>query len=260
MGMRMAAITGEPRNTAISSMRTDAPSSGQCEREAEELHRMGGPRVLYLKEVEQVHWDVPVLTGINPTTVTSDNITVVLREHEQTRLINHFLIEGLSPEGTTLEQALGGKKPIEKFSVGPKEMKEIFDLYPPKRTKPEIVTIRFPLTVERLYQVSRLFEGKKVSKNVSFSVDLTLAAKLVAERFGFREKLEKSGVLVAETQGQVMWKGKIMDPWVDAKRLGIKTMVTDSLKDCNAIGQQEVDMVLLPTIEQIIEVAITGKL
>ncbi len=212
------------------------------------------------KRLSTHYWDVPVLTGIDPLTVTSDDIMSFCASMNNPGSITHFLIEGLSPEGTTLEQALGGKKPIEKFSVGPKEMKEIFDLYPPKRTKPEIVTIRFPLTVERLYQVSRLFEGKKVSKNVSFSVDLTLAAKLVAERFGFREKLEKSGVLVAETQGQVMWKGKIMDPWVDAKRLGIKTMVTDSLKDCNAIGQQEVDMVLLPTIEQIIEVAITGKL
>ena len=94
----------------------------------------------------------------------------------------------------------------------------------------------------------------------SFSVDLTVAAKMVAERFGLKKNLEKSGVLVAETQGQVRWKGKIMDPWVDAKRLGIRTMVTDSLKDCNAIGQQEVDMVLLPTIEKLIEVAITGKL
>ena len=121
------------------------------------------------------------------------------------------------------------------------------------RTKPEIVTIRFPLTVERLYEVSRLFEGKKVNKDVSFSVDLTLAAKMVAEKFGLKKTLEKSGVLVAETQGQVMWKGKIMDPWVDAKRFGIKTMVTDSLKDCNAIGQQEIDMVLLPTLEQIVE-------
>ena len=37
-------------------------------------------------------------------------------------------------------------------------------------------------------------------------------------------------------------------------------MVTDSLKDCNAIGQQEIDMVLLPTLEKIVETAITGKL
>ena len=97
-------------------------------------------------------------------------------------------------------------------------MKEIYDTYPHTGAKPEIVTIRFPFTVQRLYEVARLFEGKKVHKDVSFSVDLTVTAKMVAEKFGLKKTLEKSGVLVAETQGQVMWKGKIMDPWVDAKR------------------------------------------
>jgi predicted aconitase len=154
---------------------------------------------------------------------------------------------------------LGGKKPQERFAVGPKEMKEIYDTYPPTGNRPEIVTIRFPLTVQRLYQVVRLVEGKKVHKDVSFSVDLTLAAKMVAERFGLRRILEAAGVLVAETQGQVMWKGKIMDPWVEAKREGVRTMITDSLKDCNAVGQQEIDMVLLPSLERIVEVALTGK-
>ena len=52
----------------------------------------------------------------------------------------------------------------------------------------------------------------------------------------------------------------MIDPWVDAKREGVRTMVTDSLKDCNAISQQEIDMVLLPSLEKIVEVAITGKL
>ena len=144
--------------------------------------------------------------------------------------------------------------------MGPKEMQEIYDTYPAKGNPPEIVTLRFPLTVQRLYQVVGLFEGKKVHKDVSFSVDLTWGAKLVAERTGMRKSLEDAGVLVAERQGQVMWRGKMIDPWVDAKREGVRTMVTDSLKDCNAISQQEIDMVLLPSLEKIVEVAITGKL
>ena len=45
--------------------------------------------------------------------------------------ITHFLIEGLSPEGRTLKQALDGKKPKEKFSVGTREMQKIYDTYPP---------------------------------------------------------------------------------------------------------------------------------
>jgi len=261
VGVRMAAITGK------------TPEYGYLldeNRHARTVVEVKGAPKNYIewavlgfyisKRLSTHYWDVPVLTGIEPRAVTSDDIMSFCASMNNPGSLTHFLIEGLSPEGRTLEQALGGKKPLEKFSVGPKEMKEIYDTYPSTGRKPEIVTIRFPLTVQRLYEVARLFEGKKVHKDVSFSVDLTVTAKMVAERFGLKKTLEKSGVLVAETQGQVMWKGKIMDPWVDAKRLGIKTMVTDSLKDCNAIGQQEIDMVLLPTLEQIVKTAISGKL
>jgi predicted aconitase len=174
--------------------------------------------------------------------------------------ITHFLIEGLSPEGRTLKQALGGKKPKETFAVGPKEMKEIYDTWPPTGNNPDIVTLRFPLTVQRLYDVVRLVEGKQVHKDVSFAVDLTLAAKMVAERFGLRKVLETAGVFVAQVQGNVMWKGRIIDPWTQARQEGVRTMVTDSLKDCNAISQQEIDLVLLPSLEKIVNVALTGKL
>jgi hypothetical protein len=90
-------------------------------------------------------------------------------------------------------------------------------------------------------------------------VDLTLAAKMVAERFGLRKILETAGVFVAPAQGNVMWKGKIIDPWTQARREGVRTMVTDSLKDCNAISQQEIDLILLPSLEKIVNTALTGK-
>jgi hypothetical protein len=83
---------------------------------------------------------------------------------------------------------------------------------------------------------------------------------MVAERFGLKKILESAGVFVGETQGQVMWKGRVIDPWTEAKREGVRTMVTDSLKDCNAISQQEIDMVLLSSLEKIVNVALTGKL
>jgi hypothetical protein len=36
-------------------------------------------------------------------------------------------------------------------------------------------------------------------------------------------------------------------------------MATDSLKDCNAISQQEIDLILLPSLEKIVNTALTGK-
>jgi hypothetical protein len=261
VGVRMAAITGKtPEYGYLLDENRHARTVVELQVEPKNYIEWAVIGFYISKRLSTHYWDVPVLTGIKPVSVTSDDIMSFCASMNNPGSVTHFLIEGLSPEGRTLKQALGGEKPKERFAVGAKEMKEIYDTYPPTGNRPEIVTLRFPLTVQRLYQVVRLFEGKKVHKDVSFSVDLTLAAKMVAERFGLRKILEAAGILVAETQGQVMWKGKIMDPWVDSKRLGVRTMVTDSLKDCNAVGQQEIDMVLLPSLEKIVEVALTGKL
>lgn len=214
----------------------------------------------YISKTLSTHyWDVPLITGINPVGVSSDDVISFCASMNNPGSITLFLIEGLSPEGYTKEQALGGEKPKETFVVGEKEMQSIYDTYPPTGNKPDIVTLRYPLTMQRLFDVARMVEGKKVHKDISFSVDLTLAAKIVADKLGLRKVLEDAGVLVAERQGQVRWREKIIDPWTDARREGIKTMVTDSLKDCNAICQQEIDMVLLPTMEQIVKTALTGK-
>ena len=214
----------------------------------------------YISKTLSAHyWDVPIITGINPVGVCSDDVISFCASMNNPGSITLFYIEGLSPEAPTRHQALGGQKPKETFIVGHKEMQSIYDTYAPNGNKPDIVTLRYPLTVQRLYDVVRLTEGKKVHKDVSFAVDLTLSAKTVAERFGLKKKLEDAGVFVGQRQGQVMWKGKIVDPWVDARQEGIRTMVTDSLKDCNAICQQEIDMVLLPTVEKIVQTALTGK-
>jgi predicted aconitase len=214
----------------------------------------------YISKTLSTHyWDVPIITGIDPVGVSSDDVISFCASMNNPGSITLFLIEGLSPEGRTKEQALAGAKPKETITVGKKEIQSIYDTYPPTGNRPEIVTLRYPLSLQRLFDIARLVEGKKVHKDVSFSVDLTLTAKIVAEKLGLRKVLEDAGVFVAERQGQVMWNGKMMDPWVDARRLGIKTMVTDSLKDCNAICQQEIDMVLLPTMEQIVKTALTGK-
>jgi predicted aconitase len=214
----------------------------------------------YISKTLSAHyWDVPIITGINPVEVCSDDVISFCASMNNPGSITLFYIEGLSPEARTRHQALGGHKPKETFIVGHKEIQSIYDTYAPRGNKPDIVTLRYPLTVQRLYDVVRLTEGKKVHKDVSFAVDLTLSAKTVAERFGLKKKLEDAGVFVGERQGQVMWQGKLVDPWVDARRKGIRTMVTDSLKDCNAICQQEIDMVLLPTLEKIVQTALTGK-
>jgi predicted aconitase len=261
VGVHMAAITGKtPEYGYLLDENRHARTVVEVKVEPKNYIEWAVLGFYISKKLSTHYWDVPILTGIKPTAVSSDDIMSFCASMNNPGSITHFLIEGLSPEGRTLKQALGGKKPKETFAVGPKEMKEIYDTWPPTGNNPDIVTLRFPLTVQRLYDVVRLVEGKQVHKDVSFAVDLTLAAKMVAERFGLRKVLETAGVFVAQVQGNVMWKGRIIDPWTQARQEGVRTMVTDSLKDCNAISQQEIDLVLLPSLEKIVNVALTGKL
>jgi predicted aconitase len=261
VGVRMAAVTGRtPEYEYLLDENRHAKTVVEVQAELKNYIDWGVLGYYISDKLSTHYWDVPVLTGIDPRGVSSDDVISMCATLNSPGSITHWLIEGLSPEGRTLDQALGGARPKETFRVGPKEMQSVFDKYPITGNKPEIVTLRFPLTVERLYQVARLMEGKKVHKDVSFAVDLTLSAKLVGEKFGATKILQDAGVYVGEKQGQVVWQGKEIDPWVDCKRLGIRTMVTDSLKDCNAIGNQEVDMVLLPSLEKIVDVALTGRL
>ena len=261
VGVRMAAITGKtPEYGYLLPENRVGKTLFEVKTELKNYIEWAVLGFYISKTLSTHYWDVPVLTGIKPTAVSSDDLMSFCASMNNPGSITHFLIEGISPEARTLEEAFGGEKPKEKFVVGPKEMKEIYDTFPPTGNKPDIVTIRFPLTVQRLYEVARMVEGKKVYKDVSFAVDLTLAAKMVADRFGLRKILEAAGVFIAGTQGQILWKGKIIDPWTQARREGIRTMVTDSLKDCNAIGQQEIDMVLLPSLEKLVKVALTGSM
>ena len=261
VGVRMAALTGRtPEYGYLLDENRHAKTVVKVEAELSNYIDWGVLGYYISDKLSTHYWDVPVLTGIDPLGISSDDIISFCATLNSPGSITHWLIEGLSPEGRTLEDALGGAKPQHSFVVGAKEMKSVFDKYPPMGGKPDIVTLRFPLTVQRLYEVARLFEGKKVHKDISFAVDLSLSAKLVGENFGVTKILEDAGVFVGEKQGQVMWHGRLVDPWVDAKREGIRTMVTDSLKDCNAIGNQEVDMVLLPSLEKIVNVALTGRL
>lgn len=261
IGVRMAALTGRtPEYGYLLDKNRHAKVVVKVDAELDNYIDWGILGFYVSKTLSAHYWDVPVLTGISPAGISNDNVISFSATMNSPGSITHWLIEGFSPEGKTLEDALGGDKPMDSFVFGEKEYRSVLQAYSPTEDRPDIVTVRFPITVDRLYKLAALFEGKKVHKDVSFAVDLTVHAKMVAERFGLKAALERAGVYMGERQGQVMFKGKMIDPWTDSKKEGVKTMVTDSLKDCNAIGQQEIDMVLLPSLEDIVKVAQTGKI
>lgn len=200
-------------------------------------------------------WDVPVLTGIKPADVSTDDLASFCSTVASLGSSNHFLMEGISPEGQTREQAFGGDKPKEKITIGEKEMKEVYDRWPPTGNKPEIVQMFAGGSLHSIYQVARMVEGKKVHKDVTFMVGMTLATRAVADRIGLTNILQAAGV---ELEGK--WKGeRVGSLWTTARKLGIKTVVTDSCKNTHYMGQEETEMVLLP-LDKCVKVALTGSM
>ena len=72
------------------------------------------------KRLSTHYWDVPVLTGINPLAVTSDDIMSFCASMNNPGSITHFLIEGLSPEGRPSNRPWGGRSPSRSSPSGPR--------------------------------------------------------------------------------------------------------------------------------------------
>jgi len=207
------------------------------------------------KTLSRNWWDVPVLTGIKAETTTYEDLVSFCSTVASYGSANHFLIEGISPEAHTLEEAFKGKKPKEKFIVGPKEMKSIYGQFSSSGKKPDMVIIFSDCAVPNVYRIARMVEGKKVSKDVPLYMMMNAAVKTIADRIGLTKILETAGVQL----GGVTFKGRSCNLWTGAKQAGINAVVTDSAKNCHYMGQQEVEMVLLP-VEECVKVALTGKL
>jgi predicted aconitase len=209
------------------------------------------------KTISDHWWDVPVLTGIRPEAISYDDLISLCASIASYGAANHFLIEGISPEAYSLEEAFGGKKPHERYIVGPAEIKEVYDLFHSSGRKPDLVEIHTGggAGLQTVYKIARMVEGKKVNPEIPLCLTMNAATKSVADRYGLTRILEMAGVEI----GGITWKGKKVHPWTESKKLGIGVIVTDSAKNCSYMGQQEAEMVLLPT-EECVKVALTGKL
>jgi len=212
------------------------------------------------------YWDVPVINGINPADITHDDLIYICSSIPSYGACVHSLLVGVSPEAHTLEQAFGGAKPKETFIVGAKELQGVYDTFSTKKAQPDMVSIGgfgVNVSIENVYKLAELLEGKKVSSNFPTVALIDGPVKEVADRAGISDILEKAGVMLGI--GEYL-KGKGMDaadysnnPTMSAKRLGLNTIVFIDAKSCHYIGNQDIQPVL-KNIEDCVKIALTGKM
>ncbi len=217
------------------------------------------------KTLGKRYWDVPVLK-VDPADIWHDALVAICSSIPAYGAVVHSLLVGVSPEAHTLEQAFGGKKPRETYTVGAKELRSVFDTFSTGKQEPDMVSIGgfgVNVSVENVYKLARLVEGKKVSSRFPTVALIDGPVKQVADKAGLTAILQQAGVLIG--MGEYL-KGRGIEaadfsnnPVTAAKRLGLNTLVFFDAKSCHYIGNQEIEPVL-KNLEDCVKIALSGKI
>ncbi|MCK5561779.1 MAG: DUF521 domain-containing protein, partial [Thermoplasmata archaeon] len=111
-------------------------------------------------------------------------------------------IVGLTPEAPTLEQALGGAKPLQWMKVGEKEVKEAWEqLHTADSREVDLVSIGCPhCTILELGEIASILDGKKLSSNTSLLLGVARPVVTLASQMGYTDIIEQAGgKIVADT-------------------------------------------------------------
>lgn len=107
-------------------------------------------------------------------------------------------ITGITPQASTLGQALGGRKPEDYILVEPKDIRNATSqLSTADSDSVDVVMLGCPhLTIVELKQIATLLEGKKVSENVKLWLNTNEAVYVLARKMGYIDIFEKAGAVI----------------------------------------------------------------
>lgn len=213
------------------------------------------------------YWDVPVIIGIDPTKVSDDDLVAFSCCIPAYGAVVHSLMVGVSPEAQTQEMAFGGNKPIEKYTVGKKEIQSVYDRFSTKKTEPDMVSFGgfgTNVSIKDMYKLDQLLESKKVSTKFPTVCYVEGPVKEVCHKNGINDRLKKAGVQIGleeylKTKEGVTGSDFSNNPVTAAKRLGLNTLVFFDAKSCHYIGNQEIEPVL-KNLEDSVKIAVSGKI
>jgi len=107
-------------------------------------------------------------------------------------------IVGLTPEAATLEQALGGKKPVAEYTLGRRELQEAYALANTTEEKDiDFILLGCPhLTMRELRDLAEILEGKKMHDGVKLVAVTTNLLYEQAREMGYIDAIVNSGAEV----------------------------------------------------------------
>jgi hypothetical protein len=170
---------------------------------------------------KQIGYGIPVLTGITRQPNTEELINFCAMSNVP-GAISMFYIPGFTVEASTVEEAFQDDTPKDKITVTDYELKQSYKELQTTSGKIDFVMLGCPhYTLKQVEEVARFLNGKKIHDGVSFWVCTSATAKMLAERIGYVNIIERAG-------GHVVVDTCIDEPcWIAYKN---KVGITDSPK------------------------------
>ena len=192
--------------------------------------------------------EIPVFDGL-PKEMSLEDLRAIASPLHVSGAVPMFHIPGITPEAPTLEAAFGGEKP-EKVQVDMEDVKATYDeIATTGEDKLDMVNFGCPhLTYKEIRQIAEMLEGKKVHEDVKLWVGTSYQVKVVADRAGWTQAIEKAGGLLVTNL--------CMGPGAPFAARGAKVVATNSPRSAYyASGVEH----LYGSTKECLEAAISGK-
>jgi predicted aconitase len=194
-----------------------------------------------------IGYGIPVLTGITKRPSTEELINFCAMSNTS-GAVSMFYIPGITVEASSVKEAFHGDIPKDKMTVTDKELKEANEELQTTSGKIDFVQLGCPhYTLRQVEEVAGLLKGKNIHEGVTFWVCTSATAKILADRIGYTDTIEKAG-------GHLVVDTCIDEPcWIAYKQ---KVGMTDSPKCAYYRRFKEV---MVGRLEDCVDAAVKGR-
>lgn len=149
---------------------------------------------------KRIGYGIPVFTGLSRRPNTEELINLCAMSNTS-GAIPMFYIPGFAVEASTVEEAFQGHTPEDKITVTDHELKQVHEELQTTSGKIDFVMLGCPhYTLKQVEEAARLLDGKKIHDGVSFWVCTSATTKILAQRIGYVDIIERAGGhVVADT-------------------------------------------------------------
>lgn len=164
-----------------------------------------------------------------------------------------FHMPGVTPEAPTVEAAFGGRPVPEAVPYGAKERRAVYEALNSQGTSTDVdfVLLGCPhASIEQVWRAAKALEGRRLADGVELWVMAPRALKVMADRSGYTEVIERAGGRILSDSCPAMSR---------TAPAGTRVFATDSAKQAHYLPAILGIEAWFGTLEDCIDAAVTGR-